>query len=281
MSNTSHRRALSFYNFSATLCLTYDNHVYKVSKLVAFLNVLKITIIILIAAPIAASLKESTLKFGFFDPANFSIVSRVTMFCAAITIHASNFVLTIMQILWRNHIKDFMNEALESTPSERYLKIFQKLCIKNSMASGILFVLSSFLQYFSSMHVSFASAVIYILMVDSVEVILSFVSFVRNFENFVAVLLEEFRNDIKNLVNFEKFQEGSDEANYRKLSEKYQKIYNLVEKFNEAVGLQLTMITCLWVVMLVLQVTSMAKTSFKCSYKYYSGFQWDTIHSEA
>lgn len=84
---------------------------------------------------------------------------------------------------------------------------------------------------------------------------MGFVSFVKNFENYVLASLKEFKNDLTELSIFGSHCKQMHIAVYLKLAKRYQKLLDLVEMFNKSFGLQLTVITCLITATIVFSVS--------------------------
>lgn len=249
------RLALYFYNFSSILCLKFENRTCKVSKLTTFLNVLKMPSVILLTAfmtfytPIA----EVVFQNNLLAMRNYSMFSKFSLLFVLSLRQLSKLILCILQVLQRHDIGRFMNCASTRFLGGNFARQFEKLFIKNLCVFGSLFTVISFLQYFGAFQISFPSLLAELIICYPNLVQFAFISFVKNVESFIIASLKEFQEDLNEILLNPKSKWTTEDA--VRLSRRYQEIFNIAEQFNECVGSQITLMTCYFVLMLVLDVS--------------------------
>lgn len=250
MSPGLHRLGLFYYNFSAILCLKFQDGTYNVSSIQAFCNVLKVPLVFafIVLLALQPSLKAAVFIETFVDLKAFS---RFSVFSITIIIVITQFqviALGIFQFIRKRKILHFVIKAYKITIEEKYLKNFKNICLRRSLRLNLVLILITLVQYYGAMKINLLSLAVVIICGYPTVVMFSFVAFVISFESFLFVLLKQFKKDLKkNLTSLS-------HERFLKLSQQYQSIYDIGDEFKKSFGAQLTMITVLYTLCLVLNV---------------------------
>lgn len=97
------------------------------------------------------------------------------------------------------------------------------------------------------------------MLVQPFIVMTSFLSLTKSLERFFVILLKEFKNELRKALELPTV----DLAAHRRLTEKYQNIYNLNRRLFNVFGLQITLMTCCVAAVTTLQVTSIEQRKYK------------------
>lgn len=255
-----HQISFIFYNFSGFFALSFDRGTFKISYFQAIWNVAKLLLTLSFVA--YASIVWTT-SYNIFKPAlvalpHFSNFSHITLSASTVFRETIAFFLLILQLTHLRLIKKFMNEALLMTLNEKYSKKFENTCLRHFAILSVVLALNLLVKYFSVMNPSILSFTIFASFMYPGLTIMSFVSFVKNFENFIVVSLEELRHDLNQVSNSGKLSSCAINESLSKLAEKYEKLFKFMRRFAETFGTQLTVVTCCITAILVFSV------SFSC-----------------
>lgn len=243
MLKTLHRSALLFYNYSSVLCLNYESQKYKVSNFKAFCNLCKVPSMLFIIAftNYIVVLRDEIYLPSFLVLDDYSRLAKFSLICIVLLIHVTTFLLCILHVMMRHEIKNFLNTALDMKLRPKYFSHFIENCVKDAKFLSSVFLFNHVVQYLGTMRLTLWSFLASLLLLFPSVALVGFVSFVKNFENYVAAMLRELKNDVKKIFLQ---KQNCDVAEFMKLSIKYQKTCDLVIKFSECFGRQLTVITC-------------------------------------
>lgn len=248
-----HRISFIFYNFSGLFALNFDRGTFRISYFQAFLNIAKLlsTLSFVAYATILWTTSYNIFKSALVALPHFSNFSRITLSLSTVFRENIAFFLLILQLTHLRLIKHFMNEALLMTLNEKYLKKFENTCLRHfAILSGFLTV-NLVVKYFSVMNPSILSFTIFASYMYPGLTIMSFVSFVKIFENFIVVSLKEFRYDLHQMNHLSKLSSCTANEKISKLAVKYDKIFKFVESFADTFGTQLTVVICCMTAVLV------------------------------
>lgn len=264
MSLSLHRSALFFYNFFSITCLTFENQVYKVSNFNAVFNAIKTPIVITIVVIISLHepLRNQIFRKSLAVLDNYSVFSKITVTLSVVTMQITMLFLAFIQVYRRNKIRSFVNRGNKIKIKEKYFQQYRKNCIKNLTQLGITFLTFYFVFFFGGLNFSLSAFLASPVILFGCANMLAYISFFKNFENFLIAMLNDFKRDVEACLL------SIDSQNYKyflRLSKKYQEIYDLVECFNECFGLQLTFFMCFLSIMLIASVTF---KNLKCSYNF-------------
>lgn len=230
---------LFFYNLFCLLNLSFDGNEYKTSNSILMLNVLKMFICDL-------SISVSSYSKGFIISAykedfvifpRFSLFTQYSMFFSVIFLTFFSVELFALQIVQRSKIESFMNETLRMTLEANHMRHFRWLAGTKTAFLSTFFVVVSTLRFFAMMKLSFASMLVYFVLIFPSCIVFAFVNFVNNTEAYFVALLKQIQSDLISNLN-------SKEKLFAKISKQHFEIYRLVDNFNVSFGLQLTLLTC-------------------------------------
>lgn len=241
-----HRFAFRFYNFSSILCLIWENQVYKVSNFLAICNFLKMpfSIIIAVLISVVIPLKDAIFKRDVAVLKDYSTLAKLSIVIAIFLTNIFSLIFCSIQVWRRYEITIFMNNILAETIREKYLAKFRKHCARDLIALFIVFISNGAIQSFGLLQLSVLSFFIGPIILYSLIVTFAFISFIKNFENYILASLRDLKRDLKDQLPSISLQHYTKIVKFCEFSKKYQNIYNLVAEFNECFGLQLTFFIC-------------------------------------
>lgn len=243
MSKRLGRFAVSFYNFCFIFCLKYENESFEVSKFAIAMNIFRVavslgTVYCVIWRP---ELRKSIFRIDPMETAQFSKFALTSIRVAGILLQVTACFIISANLKRRKGFRNFMNEAIKICLKEKYLKNFIKLSVYHSVEISIFYSFTMVLKCFAMVNQQLIPVLVFILIMYLSSIAFGFICFVKNFENFVVVSLKEIKNDLKDQNNFK----HGDETSMLNLSKKHQKLFNLVQQFNETLGFQMTSVICL------------------------------------
>lgn len=244
MSKALHRFTLGFYNFTGISCLKFANGAYEISYFAAFVNILKLLLCIVTIFFISSSIEIQRKLFRevIIDIPKFSNFTKMSITFTAAYLHYISSALLICQLIHRQGMKEFMNNALFFKMNGIYFRRFMRLSVGSLRLTLFTFV-GTVMKYYSIMNPSTINLLVYLVYIYPSIVGLGFVSFVKNFENYVIILLQKFDDDVKLVTSRTPKRFHGDVGIYLKFSEQYQKLFDFVNEFNELFGKQMTYIT--------------------------------------
>lgn len=259
MSSKLHRFALFLYNFFGITHLFYDGETYRVCRTVTALSTsiyigsVVFSILISISTTFSVGFVNALFNSEVIELQKFSDFSKTSAQIASISFRVASSLMFIIQILLRNRVQMFMNKAQKCELGE-YRKQFQSICMKHSAVLGITYSFILVYQFIATMKVSVISFILMLFMFYPKVVVLGFVSIVKNSENFLVLLLKQYRKDLVELSNESHLNDEMKIINYIKLSRTYREIYNIAGEWNGTFGVPLTLITCVSTLLMGLQV---------------------------
>ena len=251
MSTFRVRCALQFYNFHSILNLKLKNENFEVSKIVTISNLLKfpacIIISILVSFPSETQLLND--EIAIVKSSKFVTVSQIVV----VFFHFFYFtLLCLIQILNRHKTMKLVNKAFELKMKKEFQYQFIKNCARHFLNLFLILVVLSIFQYCFIFKLSWQSAILMIIGIHQNLIILGFVTFSKNFEEFVVALLNELRSDLKLKLH----------ENNQIYLKRHQEVYDLAEQFQTCFGLQFTVFTCFFTFNCIFSVSMNSKFNF-------------------
>jgi hypothetical protein len=134
---------------------------------------------------------------------------------------------------------------------EKYFAIFKKSCVKDSMVLFSIFISNYTIQCFGTFKLTFLSSIVSTIVYYPFIAVFGFISFIKNFENFIIASMKDFKREIKDFSKCKSVTDSFKLKQFYQLSNKYQKIANLLKEFNKCFGLQVTILSCYLTALLV------------------------------
>lgn len=257
MLKASHRFALFFYKFSGLFSLKFKDGRFEVSKRLMFINFFRMVFCVsFIAFVLVGSMEEYELfRKEFVSLPNLSEFSVISHCIATFLVHFTQSILFLFQLFKQPQLKIFSSQCLNMKLGGKHFTVFEEKLAKHFKILAVIFLLLMTLKYFTMMILTICSVPVFLVYIYPIVSFMGFVSFVKNFENYVLASLKEFQNDLKELLIFGSQCRQVHIAIYLKLAKKYQKLHDLVEMFNKSFGFKLTVITCLITATIVFSVS--------------------------
>lgn len=255
MSKNLHRTALRYFNFTSVLCLKFTGQTYEVCSVSSFINLLKMpfAVSVIVLMSFYEPLKDKVFQTSFLVLEGFTTFAIASIFISVLLLSVFVIFLCLLQWLQRYTIADFINYAMKQPLDEKYFLEFKRKCWKDLTVSGFAQSFYFLISFWGTFKISpFSILLMPCIMYPSLA-ILGFVNLVTILENFVLASLKAIRNDLKDLSR-KKRKELDCDDDFSELSIKYQKIYNLVQQFQDTFGLQLTLTICVFTAVLVFNV---------------------------
>lgn len=249
MSTFLHRITLAFYNFSSILCLKYESQSFRIFKTSVLSNILKIPLSFIITAALAFVWPNELFSQNIFTLSEYSVFTQISVGISAVILQISFIVVNYLQIFNRFEILSLMNEALQLL-EEKKLKKCRKAFAKNFLTLSLFFLAVIAIQFWSVMKPTLFCVAAFAVMMYPSLMMVAFVSFVKNFEEFLVVCLEDVGSDFNHLDSCNMKSSVIEEM------KNYQKIFDLAESFNKCFGAQLTILVCCCTGSIVFQVLS-------------------------
>lgn len=252
MSQVSLRLFLSFYNFAGTLSITNSGENFEISKLRAIFNLVKMLLIGVFCIFFMWSKPLRLLVFRQ-DVIYANVWSQFTKTLILVTVFLMQGILiyiSFTNFIRKKLILNLVKKMSEFSIGNQYSKELDFRWKKNFscmrsyaiitityFAMNMNFTITSFVCMFTLSHVYWDMA--------------CFVSFVKSFEIFLVILLEDFAQEISN---------ASQHKGYKKLLKKIKKIHNLNMDFHKIFGDGFTLMTCYIIVTMTTRVNIIAKS---------------------
>lgn len=239
MSSKSHKLILLFYNMSTMLNIKHVNGKMKVSNAFVIFN-FGISLIIVYSSIFhlgSDSFLGTIFKTSIIDFSKYSKFSRFLTMATSYCINASAVVLTLLQLYYRKPFAMFLNKCNSFSIDARCFKNVEKVGKIHSASVTFYILLVAISQLFMFMNPLIRSAIFSFITVYPYLIILSSITFVKNFENFVEALVKCFHKNLK--LHLETGYIKSNEANLL-LLRNYEEIVLLHRKFAKMFGTQLT-----------------------------------------
>lgn len=256
MSQVVTRFKLLLYNFGLVSSLKEENTVFKVSNFVAFSNVLKIPLVIVITMlvftypPISNEIVLDTL----IELKGYSVFSKFSIHILVASTYITSIVFSLLQVKQRHEMCSFVNNLNGIFLNEKYSQRFRKDNKIYSHSLLFVFMSISIVQYLGAVKISILSFFVSFFFIFPNVFLFSVVSFVTGFESFVIASLEGLQEDFEEFSHQLFVQKDFGIETFLQLSRKYQNIYNLTEQFNDFFGAQLTLVTCHFTIILTFGV---------------------------
>ena len=235
MSKFRVRLIYQFYNFSGLFNFKLQDGKNQVSNITALTNLVKVPIILLLQVlvfhhPIFHAEVHSPEALSLI----FSKVVQAVFIIQKLSASISSILFCWIQVANRHKLKRLINGMMLLKIANEPQSDCMKSCIRDNILIFSIFTAKTFGLYFVIFKFSMLSFIVNIISSFLIFQTFVFVSFVKNFENYVLVLMEEFRKDLKHF-SFRRHQ---------KYFERYDEIHDLIRDFQQCFGLQLSVFTC-------------------------------------
>lgn len=231
------------YTFLGLLCFKIKSNSIEISRGFALFNVIQQPIALLAQIYIHVVSSSERLLIFENDLLNLKSVSSFTKALyrtALFSVVTSTLLISQHQFWNRNRVLRLMIDACGCELSEKYSRKFAKKAKMHFIILSVVFIAIWLIQILGLLKHSLAGFAMGFALGWPYLFQSEFLSFLRTFEFFFITQLEDFKNELG--VVIENFV--VDGRSYLKLAKKYQKIVDFNEKFNETIGLQITMVTC-------------------------------------
>lgn len=189
---------LFFFNLCGILQLSYENHQFKVSRVVTLITILKFPTIILIMFFITFTPNFLVKLYGqdktIFD--DFSVIAKVVLFLTTSTYMFLAFFLSIVQTYKREQTMKFFNFCLNIRGGPNNGEQFLSTSFLSCTFLLFFFVAEIFLQIIFTMKLTFFSLIFCTLHMIPYLTIIGLVAVVKHFEFFFVSSLETLENDL-------------------------------------------------------------------------------------
>lgn len=253
MFKVSDRFALLFFSMTGVFNFKYENNVLKLSKFVMVYNI--------VATPLAAIffyllMTSSFLQDIVFDneKIGFDQISRFTlglMIFDNFFIHFASLGSCVVQLWKRNYVFKFLNEVneLHSFLDDGLKEVFQKHATRNTLIASFLCTTYVLVQ-FSTCKISAVTFVFSFLLSRPYLLAYGYLAFIKTFEAFLVVLLQDFDMKLKKFLETTEFNL----EDCQRLMTNHQRVHRLSEEFNSNFGFPMTMFTCFYTCITTLHV---------------------------
>lgn len=251
MLKLKHRFALFFYNYTAILAFKYKDGSFKTSKLLILQNLVKIPLSMALAGFVALypPLRDAIFIKKVIVLKNYSDFSRLSVLLVIAIMDTASYLLCILQILQVKKIKNFMNSLILLKIERTFLEKFHKKCVKRFIDLILVFSFVSAVQIIGAMKFSALAILADFIFLFPNFVLIGFISFFINIENFISVMLLEFKCYLESME-----ARSFSTNNYLKLTKRHHEIHAIFKQFNNCFGIQLNLVVCYVTSMMVLNV---------------------------
>ena len=219
------RFAVHFYNFYSVLNLKFREGKVEVSNWIVLTNVAKILAISFLS-PTIKKFTESHIVGGTFN----SVFSRVSYVTSGVLQYSSLFIFCLLHIKNRHKTMRLVKKMLSTSMSPEVSSQLQRTCVRQTVLQYFIFSSLFVVQYFTYLKISLFSLLMWLLICHQTYSIFVFVSFLKNIEQFICAIMEDFRRDLVK-YNF---------RHHERYFRRFQEIHDFVEDFQSSFGLQLT-----------------------------------------
>lgn len=198
-------------------------------------------------------------KFASFTVVAFGVLLQVTALSGVFT-----------NLKRRHEVKNFVISVSKLVLKEKYSKMFLHFCKLRLIETSCFYIPIMTFNFFFLMKPHFPQICAYIVIMYPSITMFGFVCFVKNVEDFVVVHLKEIKRELKEQNNFKNIDEATKLRKFLMISNKYQKLFNLLLEFHGAVGTQMTNSTCLLSAVIVFSVSrNLMKHLFELSFNFF------------
>lgn len=242
--------ALHFYNLFSFSSLRFENGRFRVSKIIAVSNLIKLPLcsFLSILPVYYKPLQEKLYDFAEETVRNYSTFAVVSMVLTFVSLTVAEFSFCCIQVANRHKVAHLANALVNCSMDDQSRLDFKIECRQHSLLLLFLYIAMNMSQYLSMAKMSLFSIMMSIIFSYPSIVLFAFVSAVNTFENFVIALLRKLREDLKTCVK---------PSLMRKVEfyKRYQEIFDLVEFFNGTFAHQFTIFSVCFFIMSVFNVS--------------------------
>lgn len=254
MSKVLNAAVLFLYNFTTILALKYKDGLFKTSKTLTLLNILKIPITVFFTVFVSTypPLRDKIFMQNLIILKNYSDFSKLSMILLIVNMYIGSYSICILHFVKVKKIEIFLSSIFAVEIEEELLKTFNRKCFKHFLSLLSVFVFVSSVQVIGSLKLSLSAILADLVFQFPNFVLIGFVMFVKTFENFICLLLHQIKKCIM-IQNNQKLTSNMLES-YLILSKGHREIWSFVEEFNNNFGAQLTIVICYGTSTMVLNV---------------------------
>lgn len=242
-----YRLYLNSFNFFGVSCFAFDNDKLKISQLHQWLNLLKLPTVLILSILLVSipSWQHEVLNDDIVYLEHYSLFSKILMLVAIYLQQLSAFWLCAVNYYYRREILNFGNETLSTSISDDFRENLRKICLREILIFAALTSILTFIQYLTSSNLKPISLLAHVILLYPYCALMVFKCLMKTYEWLFVIMLQDFRNDL---------EQCEDAIACASLLRKYQKIFNLNQDFNNAFGLQTTIVAFSDVFLFVFQV---------------------------
>lgn len=219
------------YSYFGVLSIKFDKNEIKNSRALGIFNILRVFAMWLVLIFVLKSneFRNLTLKQEMLSSKSFSAFSKNIGVVFGLFLNFTASAVWVMNCIKRKKITNFLDEVHKCPISKSK---FQVLWTKHSLIVLVSFILINAVQVITKVRFTLLSIGTFILLIQPYLITLGFMSFVKTFEYFFFICLEDFK---QYLINSE-FQQNDIE-----LIRKFKYIYDLNQSFKANFGFQITL----------------------------------------
>lgn len=274
MSLKTVRWFLTFYNFFALVSLKIENEKFKVSKVVAASNLLKMPLVfmfssfVLVYPPLMEKIYDFELKP--FD--SFSLFAAISMWIAFSVMNISCFLFCVVQFSNRRKMQELGNICSKMKLQNKFQKKFQSNCRHESWKLLFIFVSLTLSQYATVFKGSLYTIACNFIISYPNMMLFAYASILKNFEYFVTAHLDSFQCNLNDAIE-------RDSHKIETLLTQFRQIYNISEDFNKAFGSSFSIFITAFFLMSIFNVSFKREIHFPSimSFLFQAGFQFNSI----
>lgn len=245
------------YTYFGLLSIEVRSNEFKCSRSFALFNVLQhlISFVSLLALNVAPSHVRSVVLES--DPMSlkvFSAFAKIIFTISTLSIPVVSLFISQAQFWKRKEILQLMEDMSKLEMAESFSRKLTKMCKTHFYLFALFFTAMVMLETVGSFKHSLIGFVVGVTSVCPYLLLANFLSFLKTFEYFFIIHLQEFVHDLRTSIA----KSSIDGQSFRELSKRYHKIMELNEKFNTTFGLQISLLTCSLTLMTTFAVNTFA-----------------------
>lgn len=253
MSKVSFGYFIKLFCICGILSIKAENKL-KQSRIFTVINFIRMPFVILFMIFFFGNppLRKMVFKTDvIFSNRNYSTFTKVLIRVSGYLLQVVTFSICFINFWKRNKILDFMRQVQKVEISQTSSARLKKLWRKFTAMFLILWFLVTVENYVTKMRFSFLAIACFLIFTHSYVIVTSFLCFLKAFEMFFMVMLEDFNISLTEELTS---QSDFDVDLYHKCLAKYRTIFTSNEKFHEAFGIQMSLMISYVTLMTTIQV---------------------------
>lgn len=242
--------SFSVYNYLGISSIVFRKSGITASRIIGIANVARCLIVLTFFLFFIGNdeLKRKSLRIDLKHIKKMTIVAKVAFIISTLVTETTAVFLCIRQYSNQQKVLNFVKSFENVKLSEKLGIRLKQTWITHVIVTFVLFSFVGLVQCYSRHKMTVFGFLVFFLLAYPFFILMIFMSLMKTFEYVISTFLEDFENDMSN--NFE----TTGDRSYKKLSKRYQKIYDLHKKFNDTFGLDNTIMTSCLACTAVLQV---------------------------